>query len=101
MEAAAMLASDRSTPVLLVHYDEPLPPPYDEIEAEQDREALALALLLTPSDGDGFEASIRPGNGCGEGAASTARDFIDFLASGAAQRTCGGGGLHVRRLDAA
>lgn len=45
IEAAAMLADDQTTPVLLVYYDEPLPEPYDVFNAPGD-ETLALALLL-------------------------------------------------------
>ncbi len=46
LEAAACQAERPGQPVLLAYYDEPLPPPYDEL-APGD-ETIALALLLAP-----------------------------------------------------
>lgn len=102
VEAAAILAADGEASVLLVYYDEPLPAPFDEIEAGKPEATVALALLLTPADdGVGVEALIGPAAARATGSSRAALDFIRFLESGAAEQACGDGSLHVRRLHAA
>ncbi len=48
LEAAALLASNPATPVLLVYFDDDLPAPYDSLLPEAVTGPLALAVLLGP-----------------------------------------------------
>jgi hypothetical protein len=82
LEAAACLAENPSEPVLLVHYDEPLPDLYDDAIEDDEREAAALALALTAGGGGlrlSIEAQPLERNESGRGLALA---FVEFLRSG-------------------
>lgn len=58
LEAACCHMEAPEKPVLLAHYDEPLPAPYDEL-VDDDEENMALVLLLAPG-GQHYRLSWRP-----------------------------------------
>jgi len=58
LEAAACQAEQPERPILLAHYDEPLPAPYDHFNAEGE-ETAALVIGLRP-DGHRYRLSWRP-----------------------------------------
>lgn len=83
LEASVAAAADPDQPVTLIHFDEPLPPPYDQTDGPQE-DPLALALCLRGGAGG------RPGDltlgvepaGVGDSACeSLALDFLSFLLS--------------------
>jgi hypothetical protein len=90
LEAAACLADNPSEPVLLVHYDEPLPAPYDEVVADEEG-PIALALALC-ADGEGMRLSIEVEPREGDSAPNNlALNFADFLTSQQSERATPGG----------
>jgi hypothetical protein len=62
LEALACLAERPDEPVLLVYFDEPLPPPFDAFDQDAP-EPIALALTLTATDGDRFTLATSPADG--------------------------------------
>jgi len=78
MEAATLLFEDSTTPVLLVHYDEPLPEFYKPHD-DETVPSLALAMVLEahPSMNFGFSPSSSDST---ENEADAALGFIHFLA---------------------
>lgn len=95
MEAAACLAED-SRPVLVVHFDEPLPEAYAGVAEGAEERPVALAVLLLPAAETAGEALVVE---TGPLAAAEAEDgqmalaFADFLASDKAE-----GGMRGERL---
>jgi len=87
LEAAACVIEDGG-PVLLLHFDEPLPDIYDPI-IDANEPPLVLAALLVPAGGGAaMSLAIEP-----EGAGSVGRlahEFIEFLQSGEAERSPAG-----------
>ena len=79
IEATAMLATDPTTPVLLVYYDEPLPAPYDSFNGPAET-ALALALLLK-SAGGGQQTDVEIEASSADATTAQALGFIRFLLS--------------------
>jgi hypothetical protein len=91
LEAAACLAERPSEPVLLVHYDEPLPAVYRDVVEDDEHEPAALALALGAGAG-GLRLSIdaQPLERNDRGR-SLALAFVDFLRSGDEERRMPGG----------
>jgi hypothetical protein len=92
LEAVATLAADQATPVLLVYFDDDLPPPYDSLDAPAEG-VLALAVLLggDAADGEKLLLSFEPADApmsCTPQA--PALDFIRFLAAAEAERVIPG-----------
>ncbi|MDP9127468.1 MAG: beta-ketoacyl synthase chain length factor [Pseudomonadota bacterium] len=85
MEAVACLAESPAEPVVLIHYDEPLPGPYATF-GDPTETPIALALALA-ADGSGekLQLSVEAGSAQGGPAASHAHNFLQFLKSGAAE----------------
>ena len=85
LEAAACLAEDPAKPVLLVHFDENLPPDYDGLIAPES--PLALAVMLAGPGGEGQSIQFRWSPAAADGrhsGAGLALDFLRFLQSDAA-----------------
>jgi hypothetical protein len=100
LEAAATLAASPKQPVLLVYYDEPLPPPYDTFGAAGDG-TMALALLLGAPGGEGvIELDADPDETVeAPSGVQQALGFLRFYLSGAETGTSPGSGRlwHWRR----
>jgi len=87
LEAASCLDEDRA-PVLLIHFDEPLPEIYPPLNDGGDP-PLALALLLAPSEGgEAMEMTQDPDASPPVGA--VAHQFLDFLQSSESERRAAG-----------
>ncbi len=89
LEAAACAAEDRA-PVLLVHFDEPLPEAYAPV-VEADAPPLVLALLIThpvESGGDGLSLAWEPAANPPHG--DLAASFLTFLSSQDTESRCCG-----------
>jgi hypothetical protein len=104
LEAAACLAESPAEPVVLVHYDEPLPAPFDHF-SPADEETVALALTLAPGDADGLRLRLSSFP-LAEGAMVSPNPggaFLDFLTGAAPEVTIHGDRLtwRIERLDAA
>lgn len=80
MEAAAALMDAPQQPVLVVHYDEPLPEEYAVFEGQP--QAVVLALLLTAGNDFRFSQAENPGFPLD--VAPAARIFWQFLEDGMA-----------------
>lgn len=78
MEAAAALVDAPQQPVMVVHYDEPLPDEYSVFESQP--RAAVLALLLTT--GDMFSLSQTVNAGSPPDTAPAAQVFRQFLEGG-------------------
>jgi len=89
MEALACLKAESGAPVMLVYYDDLLPPPYDEI-TENVENCLAVALLLEPSRGDGddlmFDFTSSAGASTPRRVGAQALDFLRFMLSDEGER---------------
>lgn len=88
LEAASCLSEDGG-PVVLIHFDAPLPEAYGTLEGLREP-ALAVALALEPADGKGeaMELGVTPGS---DGAAAPlAPAFLAFLRSPAAEARASG-----------
>ncbi len=90
LEAIATLAYRPAEPVVLLHYDEPLPEPFARFdETLAPPEVLALVLA---AEGEGFSLAISPAHGAEPATLSAAAEFIAFLRQGeAAERVFRGG----------
>jgi hypothetical protein len=99
IEAEAYLASHPDRRVLLVGYDEPLPPEYRAYSAQHQR-SYALALLLGIAPSGGLTLEQAPAGT--EEPAPLAPLFMAWALSAAAtfSRTAGGQGWTWRRLGA-
>jgi hypothetical protein len=64
LEALARLAERPDEPVLLVHFDEKLPAPFDVFD-DNATQPIALAMTLSASDGDRLTLDTHPANGAG------------------------------------
>jgi len=95
LEAAACLAEKPSEPVLLVHYDEPLPAPYGEVIEGDEQEPVALALALNTTAGTTLSIDAEPLER-GQDNPSLALAFIHFLQSDDHERTLAGGRMAWR-----
>jgi hypothetical protein len=101
LEAAACLAERPDSPVILVYYDRPLPPPYDTFD-EGHQEPIAVALaLVAQGEGEPLWLDTEPAPGGGP-APSLAKEFMRFALSGRAAASAVGERLRWRwRRDAA
>lgn len=90
MEAAACLSEKPGEPVLLVHYDEPLPDAYAGVA--DDRAGAVLALSLRPPRGAGdIEVQAAPGTAeAPEQPEDLAAAFLAFLSSSEPEAACRG-----------
>ncbi|OIR10101.1 hypothetical protein GALL_80290 [mine drainage metagenome] len=79
LEAAACQTERPEQPVLLAYYDEPLPPPYDDLEP--GGETIALVLLLAPG-GRALRLEHHPA--AGPAGRHPGRDLAAVLDGGAA-----------------
>lgn len=82
MEAAALLVEDNTRPVLLVHYDEPLPEFYMPY-VDENVPSLALAMVLEVRSGNGmrFDFGFSPKSPEQANESQDAsKSFINFLA---------------------
>ncbi len=87
LEALACLTETPESPVVLVYYDEPLPPPFADFDQDGEHVALALTLAARGS-GPGFSLTVSPG---GDAVSATpSLDFLRFFLSGAAGADCPG-----------
>lgn len=88
LEAAAALA-DGAPSVLLMHFDEALPPPYAPVGGG-DEPAIALALLLSPADGmpGAFVMDFAPAEGTVRDCPAVA--FARLLDGGAGEGSAAG-----------
>jgi hypothetical protein len=79
MEALAALQENPDEPVILIHYDEPLPEPFSTFN-NQSEQPIALALALNMAgEGEQFDFSWQPslvGQICSQ---SHAIDFLHFI----------------------
>ncbi len=104
LEAAALLADNPSRPVLLVYFDDDLPPPYATLQPEPAAGALALAVLLGPGEaGEGairFLASPQP-SAPQAATAAPANAFLAFLAEGLPHAEASGARMRVEWRRAA
>jgi hypothetical protein len=78
LEALACLAEHPQQPVLLVHYDEPLPAPFDVLE-QHPAGPLALALALTATNGERFSLATSPPTDLAESSDSAALAFMQVM----------------------
>lgn len=58
LEVAGLLAVDPATPVLLVHFDDDLPAPYDALRREPAAGPVALAVLFGAADRGGLPIQV-------------------------------------------
>jgi hypothetical protein len=85
LEAAACLKDGSDDPVMLVYFDDLLPPPYDEL-ADGSETSLAIAMLLKPA-GEGpdeYLVAFEPRDPATKSVSASAQslDFIRFMLSG-------------------
>lgn len=106
VEAAALLAAQPAARVLLVYFDDDLPPPFDSLAPGPPAGPLALALLLAAPQPQGggeavaFSAQAEPGAPALPTTAQ-AEAFLRFLASGQAAAVAPGGRLRLEWRRAA
>ncbi|MGH7837650.1 MAG: beta-ketoacyl synthase chain length factor [Candidatus Binataceae bacterium] len=85
VEAVAGLEMGAADSVMLVNFDDLLPPPYDEV-GDGVETCVALAMLLEPARNDGhdFALELEPRDGAlrPPSASAQALDFISFMLSG-------------------
>jgi hypothetical protein len=94
LEAAVSVRQDHA-PVVLIHFDEPLPECYGAV-SEPDHPAMALAILLSPGgDGEAVTMARIPEDSAGSDK-GVAQDFLDFFVSGGA--ACRSGHWSWRRV---
>jgi hypothetical protein len=87
LEAIACLKENPGEPVVLMHFDEPLPGPFARFTETNER-PIVLALELSAEDGDGFALASEPGSGTLE--IPHAAAFADFLEGDAAAASSAG-----------
>ncbi len=102
-----VVSLDASSPddrVMVVYFDDAIPPPYDEISGPADT-CVALALLLAPPRRDDADFSLVAGRrelgAIAQSASGQALDFIRFMLSSDRERTSIGerATWHWRRGD--
>lgn len=104
IEAIGLLTVYADMPVLLVYFDDDLPPPYNEIEPPESEGGLALAVLLSAGGEVGLPVQLGISTAADEAQDGTTRqalDFVRFLASGEAERSTAGGAFDLRWCRAA
>jgi hypothetical protein len=89
LEALACLTETPSEPVILVYYDEPLPPPFSDFDEGGDHIALALTLATT-GEGSPLSMSMKPKLAGGAVSITPAQDFLRFMLSDDAHADCPG-----------
>jgi hypothetical protein len=96
LDAAACAAETPDRPVLLVHFDEPLPPLYRDALDDDEQAPVAVALALRAA-GEGTALSIEaePSED-GRRGVGLAAAFIDFLASSDREAAAAGGRMTWR-----
>jgi Beta-ketoacyl synthase, N-terminal domain len=96
VEAAATSLEHPETPVLLIHFDAPLPADYREV-VDQDERPTALALLLRQDESEGIRLTVSASPAHDERPSlSLASDFMRFLA-GTEREGAARGGRHLWR----
>lgn len=78
MEALACLADEPDEPVVLVYFDERLPPPFDVFTPATGHD-IAIALTLDARDGAGFTLATTPAPASAEPTHDPAMRFMRFL----------------------
>lgn len=99
IEAIGLLAVYPDMPILLVYFDDDLPPPYDEIEPPEAEGGLALAVLLGAGGDTGLPVQVTITTAADEAPDGTTRqalDFVRFLASGEAECSTAGSTFDLR-----
>jgi hypothetical protein len=90
LEGVACLEAASSDRVMVVYFDDLLPPPYDEVDGGAET-CVALALLLAPPRFDGRDFSIRLAprerTPPPQAASAQALDFIRFMLSDDREKT--------------
>jgi len=87
LEAAAAAAERPGSPVVLMHFDEPLPPEYLEIDEPQEPAlALALSVACTVGDSGNLCLAMDPAAESEPPCGSLATEFLGFLLGGADER---------------
>ena len=90
IEALALLTENPARPVVLVHFEEPMPAPYDALDIPPP-EPIGLAMSLAAADGgDALNAdtclplnlTVTPRTGPRTGYPNLAGDFLRFLMAG-------------------
>ena len=86
LEAAATAAENPGSGVVLMHFDEPLPPEYHGIDGPHEPPlALALSLKCPARNACGLRLAMDPAADGDTPAASLALEFLSFLLSGTDQ----------------
>ena len=78
LEAVATLNEQPETPVLLVYFDEPLPPPFEVFDPDPPA-AMALAVILTAASGERLTLTPRTITGPVVRSESAAHAFVHFM----------------------
>jgi len=79
LEALICLKENPTEPVVLIHFDEPLPGPFASFNCDGEK-PVALALLLqAEGEGDLMQMTFSPAPSNKELSSSHAQDFLDFL----------------------
>ena len=102
LEATALLAAQPAARVLLVYFDEDLPPPFAGLVPEPPAGALALAVLLGTAGGEpvAFSTAAEPA-ATARPTTAQAEDFLHFLASGQQAGSAAGGRMRLEWRRAA
>jgi hypothetical protein len=96
LDAAACAAETPDVPVLLLHYDEPLPDLYRDVIRHDEPQAMAVALALR-AHGEGTTLSIETEPATDDRlAAGLAETFLDFLRSADREASATGGRMTWR-----
>jgi hypothetical protein len=91
LEAAACIAETPDRPVLLVHYDEPLPELYRSVVDDDETEPVAVALALRDGGaGAALSVEAEPSD-TPSGGAGLAAAFLGFLQSTDSETAAAGG----------
>jgi hypothetical protein len=89
LEAMASLKEHPSEPIVLLYFDEPLPPPYDVFDQPAPA-PIALAMTLTTTDGPRFTLTTTPADTPPDPSESPALTFMRVLLGAEPQATTTG-----------
>ncbi len=87
LEALACLTERPEDPVVLVYYDEPLPPPFADFDDDGDHLALAFTLAAA-GEGPPLTLSLSPPPAGGTASATPAQDFLRFFLNDGGRADC-------------
>lgn len=79
LEAVACLKETPTKPVVLLHYDEPLPSPFSVFEEPAAAPEVLALLLATEEPGISLSLAFGPAPAAARRSGSHARDFLDLL----------------------